>query len=149
MALPRKILVPIDFSDSAAAALDYAVELAASVGATVHLVHFYSLPVLPFEAPYPVPYEHLASSLASESQKGLANLVLKHRRPGVEISASARLGDARSGIQEAIAEVGADLVCMGTHGRRGLSHLFFGSVAEYTVRVSSVPTLAIRAPASE
>jgi len=148
MALPRKILVPTDFSDAAAAALDYAIELAASVGASVHLVHCYSFPILPFEAPYPVPHEHLASKLESESRKGLANLVLEHGRPGVEVSASARLGDARTGIQEAISDVGADLVCMGTHGRRGLNHLFFGSVAEYTVRVSNVPTLAVRASAS-
>ena len=41
----------------------------------------------------------------------------------------------------------ADLICMGTHGRRGLGRLFLGSVAEYTVRTSNIPVLTLHAPA--
>lgn len=145
MALPRKILVPIDFSSCSGAALDYAMELAARVGAAVHLLHCYTFPVFAVEAPYPYAADELQKTLESESLKGLAMLVEKHGRPGVEVSVTARLGDARSGIQHTIDAVGADLVCMGTNGRRGLNHLLLGSVAEYTVRVSSVPTLAIHA----
>jgi nucleotide-binding universal stress UspA family protein len=39
---------------------------------------------------------------------------------------------------------GADLIVMGTHGRTGLSHAFFGSVAEHVVRHSRVPVLTAR-----
>jgi len=149
MALPRKILVPTDFSEDAAVALDYALELAAKLGAAVHVVHFYALPLAPFGAPfgssYAFPTGDMLKGIEDESAKALASLIQKHARPGVEITSSARLGDARSGIQEAAVERAADLVCMGTHGRRGLSHVLLGSVAEYTVRVSSIPTLTVRA----
>lgn len=149
MALPRKILVPTDFSEDAAVALDYALELAAKVGATVHLAHFYAIPLAPFSAPFGAPYAFASADMMKgieeESQKALASVIQKHARAGVEITSSARLGDARSGIQEEAVECGADLVCMGTHGRRGLSHLLLGSVAEYTVRVSKIPTLTVRA----
>ncbi|MFO0618902.1 MAG: universal stress protein [Polyangiaceae bacterium] len=146
MALPHTILVPTDFSEDAAAALDYAVELAAKIGAAVHVAHFYAFPLTPFGAAYAFASAELNKSIEAESAKALAELVAKHGRPGVAITTSARLGDARSGIQEAAAEVGAELVCMGTHGRRGLAHVLMGSVAEYTARVSKIPTLVVRGP---
>lgn len=145
MTLARKILVPTDFSADAAVALDYAIELAAAVGAKVHLAHFYSFPLSPFGAPLGFASVDLAQGIEAETQKALENTVKKHQRPGVEITSSARLGDARSGIQELALEVGADLVCMGTHGRRGLDHILLGSIAEYTVRVSKIPTVTVRA----
>lgn len=146
MTLPRKILVPTDFSDDANLALDYAVELAAKVGATVHLAHFYALPLAPFGPPFGFVSSSMSEGIEAESKKALANTIAAHARPGVEVTSSVSLGDARSGIQEVAASVGADLICMGTHGRRGLSHVLLGSIAEYTVRVSKVPTLTIRAP---
>jgi nucleotide-binding universal stress UspA family protein len=45
--------------------------------------------------------------------------------------------------------VQADLVVMGTHGRRGLSHALIGSVAEKTVRMSPVPVLTVHAPSGD
>lgn len=143
MALPTKIMVPTDFSDTAAAALDYALELAAKVGASVHVVHFYSYPIAPFEAPYPFAFAELNKNLETEALKALANLTQTHKREGVQVSTATRLGDARSGVLESVDAVGADMICMGTHGRRGLSHLLLGSVAEYTVRLSKVPVLTV------
>ena len=145
MPLPQKILVPTDFSADANFALDYAVELAEKVGATVHLAHFYALPLAPFGPPFGFVASSMSEGLDAESKKALENTIAKHGRPGVTITSSASLGDARSGIQEIAAAVGADLICMGTHGRRGLSHVLLGSIAEYTVRVSKVPTLTVRA----
>lgn len=148
MTLPRKILVPTDFSEDAGVALDYAVELAATVGATVHVAHFYAFPLSPFGAPLGFASAEVARGIETETTNALASFVQKHARPGVDITSSARLGDARSGIQEAADDLDADLICMGTHGRRGLSHILLGSIAEYTVRVSKVPTLTVRAQPS-
>jgi universal stress protein A len=50
------------------------------------------------------------------------------------------------GVVEAINELGVDLVIMGTHGRRGLSRLTLGSVAERVVRLAPVPVLTVHAP---
>ena len=49
-------------------------------------------------------------------------------------------------ILEVVKARNADLIVMGTHGRRGLSRLFLGSVAEKVVRISPVPVLTIRGP---
>lgn len=141
--LPRKILVPTDFGDDAALALDYACELAAKVGARVHVVHFYSFPV-EFTSVYGYGAPEVSQRIEMDSLRALATLLDVHGRPGVEASVTVRLGDARAGIQEVAEEVGADLICMGTHGRRGIKHLFMGSVAEHTVRVSRIPTLTVR-----
>jgi nucleotide-binding universal stress UspA family protein len=48
-------------------------------------------------------------------------------------------------LQEA-KEWTADLIVMGTHGRRGVAHMFLGSVAEGIIRASSVPVLILRGP---
>jgi nucleotide-binding universal stress UspA family protein len=142
-----KILVPTDFSDDANRALDYALELAAKVGASVHVAHFYALPLAPFGPPYGFASATMSEGIEAESKKALENTIAARARPSVTVTSSAALGDARSGIQEVASAVGADLICMGTHGRRGLSHVLLGSIAEYTVRVSKIPTLTVRAAA--
>ncbi len=53
-------------------------------------------------------------------------------------------GHPREVIVKVANEMRADLIVMGTHGRRGVSHFFFGSVAEYCVRIASVPVLTVR-----
>jgi nucleotide-binding universal stress UspA family protein len=55
-----------------------------------------------------------------------------------------RTGDARDLIVRACEEVGADLIVMGTHGRRGVSRALLGSVAESVVRIAPCPVLTIR-----
>jgi len=55
-----------------------------------------------------------------------------------------RTGDARDVILATAEEVKADLIVMGTHGRRGISRALLGSVAETVVRTSPVPVLTVR-----
>ncbi|MDP3766726.1 MAG: universal stress protein, partial [Dehalococcoidia bacterium] len=55
-----------------------------------------------------------------------------------------REGMPRSMILDVAREVGADLIVMGTHGRTGLTHVFFGSVAEHVVRHSRIAVLTVR-----
>lgn len=55
-----------------------------------------------------------------------------------------RSGDARDVIDAVAAELGADLIVMGTHGRRGLSRVFLGSVAETVVRTAPCSVLVAR-----
>lgn len=60
-----------------------------------------------------------------------------------------RTGDARDIIVNTALEVGADLIIMGTHGRRGLRRALLGSVAESVLRHAPCPVLAIRRPTRE
>ncbi|MGR4064745.1 MAG: universal stress protein, partial [Vulcanimicrobiaceae bacterium] len=61
-------------------------------------------------------------------------------------------GDPSDAIAACVADVGADLIVIGSHGRSGLPRLFLGSVAEGVLRKSPVPVLVIReapAPSSD
>ena len=60
---------------------------------------------------------------------------------GVRVETSLRAGEIEREINSAVASVGADLVVMGTHGRRGFERWFLGSVTERMLRRSSVPIL--------
>ena len=53
-------------------------------------------------------------------------------------------GHAVHEIIDEVNHVNADLVVIATHGRTGLAHIFFGSVAEYVVRHSRIPVLTVR-----
>ncbi len=145
MSHPRKILVPTDFSHHADRALGYAVELAAKLGASVHVLHVYEVPVLSLpDAPWAVTTE-LIETIEHASKRTLEDLVAKHRRADVEIHGVLRAGEPRSQIEAALAELGSDLLCMGTHGRKGFARALLGSVAEYMVRTSSTPVLTLHA----
>lgn len=145
MSTPTKILVPTDFSRHADEALRYAVDLAAKLGATVHVVHAYEIPVLSIpDAPWVITSE-LVAAIEKASRVALDALVEKHGRANVTITSSLLPGDPRSQIEVATRESGADLLCMGTHGRRGLVRALLGSVAEHAVRTSVIPVLTVHA----
>lgn len=143
----RKILVPIDFSNSAEQALGWAKELAHLFGAEIVLVHVIDTTVaavagLPMDV-YSVPVTgELYDRIRKEGEAAL-----KAIPSSPEITQ--RLiqdGHPREAVIEIAKQLKVDLIVMGTHGRRGVSHLFFGSVAEYVVRMAPVPVLTVRAP---
>lgn len=136
----KSILVPTDFSDHAAYALAYAFALADKLGATVHLVNAIgaALPELTVTLTRP-----MFDSMRAQSLEGMKELIA--RRPaGVRIGELiVKDGDARDAIIEAAHDVAADLIVMGTHGRRGLRRVLLGSVAETMVRRAPCPVLTV------
>lgn len=146
MKTPTQILVPVDFSPYSEHALAYATELARRLDATVHVVHVIGIPTLG------APELGLAftaatiDKLVADSQAALDRMTALHRNSARVGKALVRTGDARDMILQAAEELGADLLVMGTHGRRGLSRALLGSVAETVVRTSPIPVLTIRAP---
>jgi nucleotide-binding universal stress UspA family protein len=144
MTLPRTLLVPTDFSESANAALDYAIELAAKVDGKIILLHAFEIPTVGFPD----------ASIAAATELG--RRILEGARMGLDATLSARQ-DARVPIRacveqdaplQAILDVTrrekVDLILMGTHGRRGLSRALLGSIAEKVVRAAPVPVLVVR-----
>jgi universal stress protein A len=144
MTLPLTILVATDFSEHADHALEYAAELAAPLGATIHLVHAISIP------PMGVPEMGVAySALMIESMTKHAQAELDKRAAGYRDRTTlgpTRLdvGDPRDVVDRAAVQIGADLIVMGTHGRRGIRRVLLGSVAESVVRSAPCPVLTIR-----
>ena len=91
--------------------------------------------------PVPPPIA-LAPEIAAEAQKALSTFAASY---GVSPDLGfVREGDPADEILEAAAAIGARMIAMGTHGRRGLSHVLLGSVAEQVVRRSRVPVLTVR-----
>lgn len=146
MNLPRNILVPVDFSDSSEHALDYAVELAGKLDAKVHLLNVIGIPALG------VPELGLAlaapviDDVVKGNQAALDKLADSRRKLASIGEVTLRVGDARDLILQVCEEIHADLIVMGTHGRRGVMRALLGSVAENVVRTAPCPVLTIRAP---
>jgi len=68
---------------------------------------------------------------------------------GVDIEVKLVAGDAPDRIAKEAKDYDADLIVMGTHGRKGMAHLIMGSVAERTLRIAPCPVLTIRSDEKE
>jgi nucleotide-binding universal stress UspA family protein len=147
VSLPKVILVPTDFSLSAETALDRALELAATTGASVYLMHAYQLPVVGFPDGVLVPTAEIASRIITSAQSQLAACVARRKESSVAIVPILKQADPRDAVISTAEEVSADLVIMGTHGRHGLARALIGSVAESVVRTSPVPVMTVHAAA--
>ncbi len=140
MTLPKNILVPTDFSDNATQALDYAVALAAKLDAKVHVLHVLAFST--FGAEYAI--GSLIEGLIADAQRQLDKLAAEHVAKAALAPTVLKTGDARDEIDRTAVEVEANLIVMGTHGRRGVSRLLLGSVAESIVRTAPCPVLLVR-----
>jgi nucleotide-binding universal stress UspA family protein len=150
---PRTILVATDFDACAEAALDQALAIARPIHAKVYLFHAYSLPVAAFPGGKFAPRAQIAPAIAASARASLDDTVERHKQSGsaddVELVPVLELGERPSeAVLAAVERLGADLVVVGTHGRRGLERVLLGSVAESLVRRSPVPVLTVHAHAA-
>ena len=148
MTLPRTILVATDFSEHADAALAYAAELGARLDATIHLVHAITIPAMGVPE---LGLAYAATTIEAETkaaQDALDKRVAMYRDRVSLAPTRLAVGDARDVIDRVAEQVEADLVIMGTHGRRGIRRALLGSVAESVVRSAPCPVLTIRPKAS-
>lgn len=147
MKAPQTILVATDFGPSAEAALDHAVALAQKLHARIYLLHTYEIPIIGFPDGAVVATAELVSRILDGAQTGFAKLIEARKEAKVEIKTILKQADPREGILETAADVQADLIVLGTHGRRGIARALIGSVAESVVRTSTVPVLTVHAEA--
>jgi len=143
----KHILVPLDFGEPSRRALELAIELTQQFGAALTLVHVYEIPAMAYGGLAPTAID-LVTPIMKAAQDELDRELTEVRRRVPTTKGILRSGVPWREIVAAIEEIGADLVVMGTHGRRGLPHLVLGSVAEKIVRMSPVPVLTARAAAS-
>lgn len=144
--LPKLILVPTDFSANAEHALDYACALAQKLGSTVHLVHAIASPPTALQVALT---EEILENLVNEHREALDKLAEARRGIASFGATTVEVGDPRDTIVGAAQALGADLIVMGTHGRRGLSRVVMGSVAEDVIRRAPCPVLTVRAKPGE
>jgi nucleotide-binding universal stress UspA family protein len=137
-----KILVATDFSESARPALDLAVEMARKFEADLTLVHCWEAPSYSYGGGLYVPVD-LITPIEKGASRALEEALteLKKRLPAAK--GMLRSGSAWEEILAAATEIHADLIVVGTHGRRGLNRMLLGSVAEKVVRMARVPVLSV------
>lgn len=136
----KKILCPVDFDASSAAALKFAARLALQYKAALNLLHVVTVPFEPSE----VPVEPPTPEWEQDARVRLEKLVSENLGDKVNHQLIVRRGDPGGAIVDAERELHSDLVVIPTHGRSILGHLGLGSVAERVVRESSAPVLTIR-----
>jgi nucleotide-binding universal stress UspA family protein len=146
MWLTKRILVATDFTESSQAAADMGLELAKTFRVPLVLVHAYLVPETTIYSGVPMApaqdYVRLVETLAIESlEKERARLAAG----GTEVVAELRPGLAWEQILSTAQQLDADLIILGTHGRRGLPRAILGSVAEKVVRLSPIPVLTVHA----
>lgn len=143
-----RILVPIDGSTTSQRGLDEAIALAQRLGSTLHLVHAVDVRQLIAEVSAYVPPEKVLEDWRAAGERLVAAAVDAVRSKGLTVDGAVRCdpGLRVDGmiLQEA-KNTGAELIVMGTHGRRGLRRLALGSDAELVLRGSPVPVLLVHA----
>jgi nucleotide-binding universal stress UspA family protein len=142
-----RILVPSDFGAASDAALSCAKELASRFDARLFLLHIVEDPTA---TGMWTPDVYIAASaerrdtLLRDATDRLESALSLNDRERFNASIDVRVGRAADGIAEFAREKTIDLIVMGTHGRRGLAHMFLGSVAERVVRTAPCPVLTVR-----
>ena len=143
MARIKDILVAVDFGESSRNAVDLAIDLAQTLDARLTLIHAYDVPGYAYEAIAYIPAD-LLTPIEAAAREALETELedVRKRLPGT--TSVLRRGSPAQQVLAYIAEAKPDLVVIGTHGRKGLSHAVLGSVAEKVVRMSNAPVLTVR-----
>lgn len=143
----KRILVAVDGSEISSRALDEAISLAAQTGATLRIAHVLEEPSISLD--FATGYEQFVRGLRGAAQKILEEARARASKGG-RTAETALLEVSSFGPRPSemiVAEAGrwpADLIVIGTHGRRGMNRLLLGSVADGVIRASTVPVLLIR-----
>jgi nucleotide-binding universal stress UspA family protein len=140
----KHILVSTDFSPSSSSALELAISLATQFDAELTLLHVWDLPVYPYME-LTVGTADVTASIEQAATECLATKLKEVQARLPRAKSLLKMGLPWQQIVEATQETKADLLVMGTHGRRGLDHALMGSVAEKLVRLSPIPVLTVRA----
>lgn len=136
----KQILCPIDFFEASTKAFEYALKLATNYDARVHALHIVA-PIIPATYGAPFSVSDLTADMEKEARGLLEKLKTKAAKANVRVTTEVRLGDIDREILSSVEALGADLVVMGTHGRRGFERLVLGSVTERMMRHCPAPMI--------
>jgi len=140
----RRLLVPVDFSDSSLRALRYAVGLAAESGGSLTIVH-----VVPADYGWlgigQEEFRDLDKSLQHQAADRLRALADGNVPRNTPADLEVRVGRPAEEIVAAAGETKSDLIILSTHGLTGLDRYLIGSVADRVARLSPCPVFLMRA----
>ena len=142
----RRILFPTDFSGYSLQALPYAVGMAEDYCAELRLLHVVPTAdwAVQFEQVAPVLDASFLQEVEDSSLERLGEIVPADVCRRIRVEVAVRRGAAFLEIVRYAKDEGCDLIVIATHGRTGLRHALFGSVAEKVVRKAPCPVLSVR-----
>ena len=143
-AMFQHILVATDFAPASNDALDLAIRLAGEQKASLTILHVCEVPAFAYSGLGFAPAD-LLSPVAEAAASRLDELVVATRARFPAAKGICKMGVPHEQILQVAAEVGCDLLVLGTHGRRGMAHVALGSVAEKVVRLCRIPVLTVHA----
>jgi universal stress protein A len=133
----KKIICPVDFSELSRKALQYSNEFARLSNAKVFLVGV-------IENDPTITYSHGLEKERAESDQKLLALIEEEKMAGIVADYVIYEGFAEECILDYAKRQEADLIIMGSHGRRGLKRMILGSVAEHVIRRAPCPVLIVK-----
>ncbi len=141
----KKILVPIDFSDTSKKAFQYALRFAEQFGCEIVLLHVLEPATVMVGAPLAVEVFPQPEDDSIAVEKSLAAMVAQSRNNGSNsVRSAVRTGHAPNEITKAAKDLDVDLIVIATHGYTSWRHLCIGSTAERVVRSAPCPVLVVR-----
>lgn len=141
----KKILLPTDFSDSALHALIYAADLARKYSAELFIINvIYDIESASGLYVPHISVDEMFKEMENSSRKELENFGAAHYS-GLKANYAVLRGTPYEEILKYADSNSVDLIVMGTHGRKGLDRLFFGSTVDRVLRHSLLPVLTVRA----
>jgi nucleotide-binding universal stress UspA family protein len=145
-----KILCPVDFSEPSDAALHAAVELAKRYSASILLVHAINeldpvpSPSYALDSHVMEQIPHIMGQMTENAHRAMRDLIDNQVESGMSVDQRVIVGEPAKSIVRLAEDEQVDLIVMATHGRSGITGLFFGSVAEKVVRSAACPVLTLR-----
>jgi nucleotide-binding universal stress UspA family protein len=142
------ILVPVDFSPSALEAASTAIDMVRDQGGG-KIIFLHVIDSIYYDLGWMSEGILIPRDVVDQSKEKIAErlkaLVTVDDFSGIEAETLVVEGTPYLEITRAIEKLEPDLIVMGTHGRRGVSHMFLGSVAEKIVRMAPCPVLTVKA----
>jgi nucleotide-binding universal stress UspA family protein len=146
MASFRRILVATDFTETSQRAIDAALELATRLGASLTVMHAYEIPIVGVPDGALIATPELAARISEAARSALDSTLKRLEGRGVQVQGVLRDGVAWEEIEHVANDIDADVIVIGTHGRRGIARALLGSVAENVIRTTYRPVLTIHGP---
>ena len=143
----KKVLFATDFSEGSSHALPYAVDIARQYGAKLYFVHV--LYDVAKTAGWYVPHisiDEMYGDMVKSAKAELEKIFIDDLRGFKDLEHVVLKGIPYEEISRFAADNKIDLIVLGTHGRKGIDRMLFGSTAEQIVRNAPCPVLSVRLP---
>jgi nucleotide-binding universal stress UspA family protein len=141
----KKILIPLDGSETSEAILPEIEKLASAFKASISLLYVVPITIFPGSIEPVAQYQTISEALVKEGEGYLRTIEKRLKDKGFTVESHLQQGNEAQLILEHADRQDIDLIAMSTHGRSGVSRWLLGSVAEKVIRHAAKPIFLVRA----